>query len=223
MDADKNKNHEVSFEQEVSNWTHFWIRKLSGNANEFLLPATGKPTHDLVEPGWLQESPPPSNAIFNYLVPNKDGVAIVSLMNNPCLHGSWLASWPVFGQGEIDHGRALWHPVGLRLAVDFGQRALILQQEWSNPRFVSNILLGVWAPDAPDWISIEFAAKHKLTFNLLLPADRRSFDLLASGSRITFAEDTPLLLTRWRIHQIVFRGDDSAPANIDYSVSGTVH
>lgn len=215
-----------SLEQEVANWTRFWIRKLSGLLDEFILPASDKPMHDLVEPGWLHEFPPPHNAILNYLLPpGGDGTTIVSLMNNPSLHGAWLASWHVSGNGAINNGRALWQPVGIRLAIDFDQRALILQQEWNNPRFVSNLLLGLWAPDSPDWAAIEFTAKQKLPFNLLLPADRASFDILSAGSghQITFSEDTPLLLTRWHINQILFRGGDAGFAGVDNAASGTVH
>lgn len=163
-------------EQEISNWAHYWLRKSVSRFADFLLPATDKPKTDLVEPAWLHTLPDPLGAVISFLVPTQDGVLIISMINNLCQHGAWLASWPVKPNGEANgEYRGLWQPLVLRILIDLEERMIILQQEWKNPQFVSNFLIGTWAADAPDWQLVLDNIQRNGHFTVVVPATKESY------------------------------------------------
>lgn len=198
-------------EQEISNWTHYWLRKSISKLSDFLLPATAKPKTDLVDPAWLHPLPNTMGAVISFLVPTQDGVLIISMINNLCQHGAWLASWPVQPSGDPhkEH-RGIWQPMALRILVDLGERTIILQQEWENPHFISNFLIGAWAEDAPDWQLVLNTVRRKGHFNVLVPATKESYARLNNvQSAVTvLTKDMLLLSVIWKV---TFVGAKEAP------------
>jgi hypothetical protein len=199
-------------EQEISNWAHYWLRKSVSRFADFLLPATDKPKTDLVEPAWLHTLPDPLGAVISFLVPTQDGVLIISMINNLCQHGAWLASWPVKPNGEANgEHRGLWQPMFLRILVDLENRTIIMQQEWKNPHFISNFLIGVWAEDAPEWQLVLNTIQRNGRFTVMVPALKASYAQLKSVPSAVTRMDKDMLVASviWKVN---FVGVKKAPA-----------
>lgn len=214
MSAEERENAVWSLaelEQEISNWTHYWLRKSAERFSEFLLPATAKPIVDFIDPAWTLKLPDAGSQVISFVSKNPhDNVTnIMSMVNNPVQHGAWLSSWYVQEakkqNGSVERG--IWQPDELQVMVDIDNHSMILRQIWKNPRYMNNVIIGMWQENDLEWQIIIDTLKNRGDFRVMLPGTMQTYQTLQGIQERYTKLDKPmeLMLVYWLVHKVLFR------------------